>query len=126
MSKFIELYCGDENLVPNVVHYVWCKKHELGFFHFLSFMSALRFIKPCLILFHGDFLPFGKYWNFFISDFHRVIHVQRKCPDGFGFLEHASDVMRIEALMGKCLLVTVFGDFTIEAIPYYSFTVNVY
>ena len=92
--------------IPNVVHYVFCGKRELGFYTFLSFMSVVRFIRPCMILIHGDKLPFGHYWNYFISIYSNVVHVKRDCFFGgsghrLGYFEHGTDLMRIEALLGK-------------------------
>ena len=107
LRNFIENRCREENrVVPNVVHYVWCKKQALGFFQFLSFMSVLRFIRPCLLLLHGDYLPFGKYWNYFVGIYPNLVHVKRECPAAgnkqfYGYFEHGTDVMRIEALLGK-------------------------
>ena len=115
LADIIDSCCNtDKLLVPNVVHYVWCKRQKLGFFQFLSFISVLRFIKPCMILFHGDSLPYGDYWDYFVSVYPQVVHVNRSCPPGgkghrLGFFEHASDVMRIEALMCKIFsLVLIF------------------
>ena len=92
--------------IPNVVHYVFCGKQDVAFFTFLSFMSTVRFIKPCMILFHGDTLPSGKYWNYFISIYSNVVHVKRDCLFGgsghrLGYFEHGTDLMRIETLLSK-------------------------
>lgn len=106
LVNVIDNCCLGGQKVPNVVHYIWYADKELGFFQFLSFMSALRFMKPCLFLLHGDYIPKGKYWNHFISISPNVIHVRRKKPTSvFGqklaYEEHASDIMRIEALISK-------------------------
>ena len=92
--------------IPNVVHYIFCGKRELGFYTFLSFMSVVRFIRPCMILIHGDTLPSGQYWNYFISIYSNVVHVKRDCFFGghghrLGYFEHGTDIMRIEALLSK-------------------------
>ena len=114
LADVIDNCCNKDKLpVPNVVHYVWCKKQTLGFFQFLSFISVLRFINPCLILFHGNALPYGSYWDFFVSVYPNIIHVTRSCPAaGLGhrleYFEHGSDVMRIEALMCKFILLIGF------------------
>ena len=105
LRKVIESCCHDENSVPNVLHYVWYGAQEIGYFHFLSFMSGLRFMKPCLILIHGKHLPYGPYWDYFIQLSPNVIHVQRKRIEvvygkRLSFPEHGADVMRIEAIQG--------------------------
>ena len=101
----IDLCCKDSFVVPNVVHYVWFGSQPMNFFHFLSFMSAVKFIKPCLILIHGTFVPYGIYWDYFLSVYSNVIHVRRSRPTTVGrnklaYVRHGSDVMRIEALQG--------------------------
>ena len=106
LNDVIQRCCLGDQQVPNVVHYIWYSDKELGYFQFLSFMSALRFMKPCLFLIHGNYLPKGEYWDHFISVSPNVIHVKRSKPKSvFGhklsYEEHASDVMRIEALIGK-------------------------
>lgn len=106
LNDVIDNCCHGGQNVPNVVHYIWYADRELGYFQFISFMSALRFMKPCLFLLHGDYIPKGTYWDHFISISPNVIHVKREKPTSvFGhklaFEEHASDVMRIEALMSK-------------------------
>ena len=88
-----------------------CKNQSIGFLRFLSFISAAKIIKPCVILFHGDVLPFGKYWNIFKHIYPRIVHVYRKCPSKMNnttikWIEHSSDIMRIEALMGRL----VYGE----------------
>ena len=107
LADVIENCCKIKNdTVPNVVHYVFCGKQDLGFFQFLSYLSVVRFIRPCMILFHGDTLPSGQYWNYFVSVYSNVVHVKRDCLVGgtghrLGFFEHGTDIMRIEALLGK-------------------------
>lgn len=119
LADAIDNCCNKDKLpVPNVVHYVWCKRQKLGFFQFLSFISVLRFIKPCMILFHGDSLPYGNYWDYFVKVYPHVIHVNRNCPLGgeghrLGFFEHGSDVMRIEALMCKIISFILYLYFHI-------------
>ena len=102
----IDKTCKDNFVVPNIVHYVWFNSTPLSFFNFLSFMSAVKFIRPCWILIHGPALPHGVYWNFFLRVFPNVIHVKRSRPtavaeNNLAYPEHASDVMRIEALQGE-------------------------
>ena len=107
LAEVIDNCCKLQNdTIPNVVHYVFCGKQELGFFQFLSYMSVVRFIRPCMILFHGDTPPSGHYWDYFISIYSNVVHVKRDCFYGgtghrLGYFEHGTDLMRIEALLGK-------------------------
>ena len=109
LEKVIDNCCKDDKRVPNVVHYVWYSKKEFGFFDFVSFMSVLRFIKPCLYLIHGNYAPFGKYWDYFVNISPNIIHVKRERPQTiFGkklsYEEHSSDIMRIEALISEYTL----------------------
>ena len=101
----INKYCTEGNRVPNIVHYVWYSKTSMDFLHFLSFISVIKFVSPCLILIHGPYLPYGLYWEYFVRVYPRIIHVKRKPPRKAGsrflaFPEHGSDMMRIEALQG--------------------------
>ena len=101
----LDFCCNDTFKVQNIVHYVWYGSKPMTFFPFLSFMSAVRFIRPCLILIHGPSLPHGAYWDYFLRVFPNVIHVNRSLPTAVGgtplaYPEHGSDVMRIEALQG--------------------------
>ena len=106
LINFIDTCCLEGRTVPNVVHYVWYSNITMDFFHFLSFASVARFVKPCLILIHGQYLPTGVYWDYFVHVFPYIIHVQRDLPTSVGnnklaFREHGSDVMRIQALDGE-------------------------
>ena len=112
LVNIIDKCCRGSQSVPNVVHYIWYSQRELGFFQFISFMSALRFMKPCLFLLHGDYLPYGKYWDYFLSISPNIIHVRRTRPTTvFGkklaYDEHSSDIMRIEALKCKYFIITL-------------------
>lgn len=103
LVDFIQNCCMENRLVPNVVHYVWYSRTHMNFLHFLSFMSSVRFVKPCLILIHGPYIPYGRYWDYFVRVFPNIIHVKRNHTSIVGrnklaFPEHGSDVMRIEAL----------------------------
>ncbi len=51
--------------VPNIVHFIWYSDTPKPF-HFnnmLSVMSAHRYIKPEVILFHTNIEPTGEYWD---------------------------------------------------------------
>ena len=106
LINFIDNCCLDGRTVPNVAHYVWFSDTRMDFFHFLSFISVVKFVKPCLILIHGPFRPHGVYWDYFVHVFPNIIHVKRNHTKAvknnkLAFAEHGSDVMRIEALEGK-------------------------
>ncbi|KAL4235990.1 hypothetical protein ACF0H5_004378 [Mactra antiquata] len=103
LNRYIQKCCLGEQRVPNVVHYVWYKRGELSFVPFLSLLGVIRFVKPCVIVFHGA-APYGKYWDAFTYLWPRVILLKRKAPTTIfnkplGYVEHASDIMRIEALI---------------------------
>ncbi|KAL4229573.1 hypothetical protein ACF0H5_012612 [Mactra antiquata] len=104
LLAYIESCCRDNLPVPNIVHYVWFGTKKLGYFNFLSLMSSIRFQRPCLILIHGPTLPHGEYWDFIYKFYPNILHVYRESPtvvfnNTLRFKEHASDVMRIEALI---------------------------
>ena len=104
LQRYIDTCCKDEKLVPNVVHYVRYSKSLLTFYEFVSFISVIRFVKPCSILIHGNKLPTGQYWNFVLALSPNIIHVRRNPPSHiFGtkifYKAHPGDIMRIEALI---------------------------
>lgn len=106
LNSYILHNCYDGNPVPNIVHYMWFSKHELNFYHFLSVISASKFLKPCLILFHGDHVPYGFYWDYLLHVVPNILHVFRQPPETvFGKklakLEHKADVGRIQTLQSK-------------------------
>ena len=106
LSDFVLQSCYDGKLVPNLVHYVWFSKRKMTFYHFLSFLSASKYLRPCLILIHGDYQPFGKYWNYLLTIVPNIIHVFRNPPETvFGVplanIEHKADIGRIQALQSK-------------------------
>lgn len=99
LKKLISDYCSTVNAVPSIVHYVWFLKREMNFYHFLSFISALRYIKPCLLLVHGD-EPLGLYWRYIVVIANNVIHVKLDPPSTIhnktiGLIEHKADVARL-------------------------------
>ncbi|KAL4235989.1 hypothetical protein ACF0H5_004377 [Mactra antiquata] len=103
LNRYIQKCCLGEQRVPNVVHYVWYKRGELSFVPFLSLLGVIRFVKPCVIVFHGA-APYGKYWDAFTYLWPRVILLKREAPVMISnkylrHREHASDFMRIEALI---------------------------
>ena len=112
IQSFVRHCCHDDKPVPNVMHYIWTADVEVSFFTFVSFVSVLRFFKPCLIMFHGPYIPKGKFWDFFIERFPYVVSVNKSIVTSvFGhklqYMEHSADVMRIQALLGKCFNVLI-------------------
>ena len=100
LTKFIDSCCTGNDSVPNVIHYIWYSDKEMSYFFFLSFMSALRFVKPCLFVIHGDLLPRGRYWDYCVSQAPNIIHVKRNRTtrifnQDVPYFEFSSDVMRI-------------------------------
>ena len=103
LAKYIKNCCYDDHDVPRLVHYVWHFNNEMKFPTFVSLLSVIKFVKPCLILFHGEFVPYGKYWDLITEVFSNIVHVQSfRYKTIFGkkvrFHEHSSDIVRIKAL----------------------------
>lgn len=104
VDNFIQQCCRGPHRVPNVVHYVWYMREELTFVGFLSLLGVIRFINPCAIIFHGDKIPHGVYWDFVVDISPNIIHLKRDRPKFYAgqkikHKEHSSDIMRIEALI---------------------------
>ena len=104
LASFTNRCCTDDRGIPNIVHYVWYFKKEMKFCMFLSMISIIRYVRPCLILFHGKYLPYGKYWDYVIRIYPNVLHVKRPRPlyifgKKISFHEHSGDIMRMDALM---------------------------
>lgn len=107
-SKEIGLKCSDDtNLVPNIVHYVWLgDRKQFQFYNFLSVYSVHKYQKPCVILFHGETLPYGPYWEKTLNVVKNIIHVYRPAPATiYGkkiiHIEHKADIVRLRLLQGK-------------------------
>ena len=103
LAAYTNSCCNTDNRVPNVVHYVWYFKKEMMFQTFLSIISVVRFVRPCLIIFHGEYLPYGTYWDYIIRLFPNILHVKTDRPlfiygRKISHHEHSGDVMRIEVL----------------------------
>ncbi|KAL5020456.1 hypothetical protein ScPMuIL_003348 [Solemya velum] len=99
----IDQCCQDQFLVPNIVHFVWFQLERLSFYHFLSILSAHMFLKPCLILIHGDVLPAGEYWGKLLDIVTNVVHVRSDPPSqvfgkNLSWIQHKSDIHRIEVM----------------------------
>ncbi|KAK7477594.1 hypothetical protein BaRGS_00031142, partial [Batillaria attramentaria] len=104
LSRVVRERCyGNTDVIPNLVHYVMFGGREIKFFTFLGILSAVRFVQPCLILFHMDRLPTGLYWDTLLRMVPNIVHVRRLPPTViFGrnvtVVEHQSDIARLEAI----------------------------
>ncbi|KAK7501802.1 hypothetical protein BaRGS_00006888, partial [Batillaria attramentaria] len=88
LARVVAQRCTKGGLIPRVVHYVNFNRRKMLFHGLLSVLSAVRFIRPCLVLFHADYLPFGSFWDTLVQLVPHVIHVNRTQPtaifDQFG------------------------------------------
>ncbi|XP_062572887.1 uncharacterized protein LOC134234859 isoform X1 [Saccostrea cucullata] len=99
LDNLIRDYCQTSTTVPNIAHYVWFSRKEMNFYHFLSFLSVLKHLNPCLILVHGD-VPYGLYWEYIMMITNNIINVKMKPPatifgKKIGRIEHQADVARL-------------------------------
>lgn len=106
LKQYVTQHCYDQKKVPRIVHYVWFTKHAMDVYSFLSVLSASKFLNPCVIMFHADFLPFGPYWKNLMMNVKNIVFVRRQAPERIfgrrlGYIQHKSDIARIEALTGK-------------------------
>ena len=106
----IKRECFDSRFpVPNIVHFVWFSNNtDMQFHHMVSMLSAMKFIKPCRLLIHGDRLPTGPWWRHLVAriDTSKLVHVYSKPPsDVFGhplvYKEYSSDIHRLTVLWRK-------------------------
>ena len=110
LDRVIRTHCHDDEFrVPRVLHYVTVNKQKFPFFWFLSVLSAVRYLQPCLVLFHGDYLPFGAHWEALLQLVPHVVHVARDQPTSiFGHriddIHHRTDVIRLEAVISNVLI----------------------
>ena len=107
LNGAVERYCQDGYIVPRLMHFVYFGEKPMSFFFFLTFLSVLRFFKPCLIVFHGDSLPHGLYWEYVVSIAPHIIHAKMplvKVLNGtaVSHVEHSADFMRVKAL--QCMV----------------------
>ena len=99
------------SVIPKLVHIVWfnqTNRTELRFHHLMTLLSVTRFIKPRTIIFHGDSMPTGKWWDYFIQKSNttstKVKHSPATAPtEIFGHpikvYEHQTDIVRHEILL---------------------------
>ncbi|XP_048242732.1 uncharacterized protein LOC125375866 isoform X1 [Haliotis rufescens] len=98
----------DNNIVPRIVYYVIFspepgKPPLFLFMHYLSVVSARRFISPWAIYVISDAPPYGYWWTRVLNDVRGVRFVFRPAPrltpDKLAFIQHASDIVRLQALI---------------------------
>ncbi|XP_013073333.2 uncharacterized protein LOC106060100 [Biomphalaria glabrata] len=93
-----------QEIVPNIVHYVWLGKRKLDFFSFLSLQSSLHVLKADAVYIHGDVQPFGEHWDQ-VKLNTRVKFIHRDFPNAvYGepiklYASHASDYLRADILL---------------------------
>ena len=92
--------------VPNIVHYVSLGNWKFTFLNYLSFKSVHRFIKPRLILIHGDSLPHGDWWEKILNEVPNIYFARRDRPIRIQgvrvpWIEHSSDIVRLQTIYGK-------------------------
>ncbi|KAK7088082.1 hypothetical protein V1264_022049 [Littorina saxatilis] len=105
LKRVIKDHCSDVSLrVPRVAHYVWFGDNSIPLYSFVSVLSVVRFLRPCLVLFHGDIIPSGIYWHALLQLVPNVIFVQRTRPrhiygNVINVVEHSADVTRLQILI---------------------------
>ncbi|XP_025089011.1 uncharacterized protein LOC112561053 [Pomacea canaliculata] len=97
--------CNDAGKrVPRLLHYVIFSQHVLAMHTFLSVLSAVRHLAPCLVLLHGDALPEGPYWEALLQLVPNILYVRRERPRLIfdriiNQMEHSTDVARLQVLL---------------------------
>ncbi|XP_076823693.1 uncharacterized protein LOC143469765 isoform X2 [Clavelina lepadiformis] len=94
-----------EYMIPNIVHFIWFNCHRYLIHHYISMLSALRYQKPSLILFHTNCVPNGTYWAAFVEEAAEKLKIVKRTPPMSVWgqqvtrVEHQSDVARIHILL---------------------------
>lgn len=96
-------FCGDGKPVPNVIHYIWFGNLTFDFIYFVSFYSAHKHQKPCLIVLYYEFLPSGTWWNLLRRIVDNIVLVKMTPPMMISgkiikFVQHKSDIVRLKIL----------------------------
>jgi mannosyltransferase OCH1-like enzyme len=97
--------------VPRIVHFCWyggksggIRRSWFRFFHFISILSAYKFIKPEVIYFWYDFIPEGDLWKDIRRRVPIIRPIHRPAPSHIYYRSvkvdaHQSDIVRLEAVM---------------------------
>lgn len=102
-SEILVSQPGDEEIVPNIIHYVWLGKRNFDFFAYLSLVSSLHVLGADAVYIHGE-EPLGELWAMIKRD-SRVKVISRDFPNSvYGeplvkFVSHASDYLRADVLL---------------------------
>ncbi|XP_076450396.1 uncharacterized protein LOC143286643 [Babylonia areolata] len=107
LKRVIRARCYDVNTrVPRLAHYVWFGKERraMPLHFFVGVLSVVRFLRPCLIVFHGDLLPSGVLWQALVQLVPAILHLPTPRPrEVFGRVikvpEHSADVTRLRVLL---------------------------
>ena len=111
LNKTYGLNESEHSLVPNIVHYVWFgEKKQFTFLNYLSFLGANKFIKPRMILVHGDALPIGNWWDSILKEIPNVYFVHRQRPTNImghdiKIIQHSADIARLQLLFGNISII---------------------
>ena len=117
LLSFYEVPLRDERdgyKVPNLVHYIWMGSNRtFSYINYLSFYSVNKFLKPSRIILHGDVLPGGSWWKQVLQDIPNVYFLFRLRPIVIQdvrpkWIEHETDVLRLQILYGKLMLEILF------------------
>ncbi|KAJ8305826.1 hypothetical protein KUTeg_016371 [Tegillarca granosa] len=105
LQQYINEMCPKDDLpVPRLVHYIWFGvSREMKFYQFLSAFSTYKYVKPCLILYHGNTVPKGRYWNILLRLVPNIKFVYREEPTTIENIklkqiEHRADIGRFQVL----------------------------
>ena len=87
------------------MHYVRFGSYNMTLDGFLSVLSVVKFLQPCLVLFHGDIVPSGPYWRGLLHLVPNILHVMTERPRriferDIKRVEHSADVARLQLLIG--------------------------
>jgi glycosyltransferase involved in cell wall biosynthesis len=67
LINFINNYLeNNNNLIPNIIHYIYGLKkqtEEFPFIYYISILSNKIINKPYIIFFHYQYEPYGKWWD---------------------------------------------------------------
>ena len=106
LKRVIREHCTDAGRrVPRVGHYVRFGSYNMTLDGFLSVLSVVKFLQPCLVLFHGDIVPSGPYWRGLLHLVPNILHVMTERPRrifkrDIKRVEHSADVARLQLLIG--------------------------
>ena len=100
---------GQVFLVPNIVHYInFGRKQPFVFYNYVAYMALETYIKPDLIILWGDMPPHvnNTWWQKTRQNVPNIYYLDTKPYDiiagkNVTFIEHSSDMHRLEILTGK-------------------------